>query len=206
MNVEDNSIGHNDLLNLQSRVEYIEFLSGKNNLSQIKINQEVQDQQEKRSDEIIDPESLCDKWRYCLAQFSRIEKAPFVTLLFKKYEQLEKILNSKEINKLDITSKIAILLSIEDEYKEIYKQTQIIEAHQQFLNTETFQEIPKLNTQLKPLQQIHLDQIEATNQANIELEALLKVYNDTLQIISQKFLYWDSILNFLEEKVNKLST
>jgi len=206
----------NDLLNLQARVEYLEFVSGKNSVLQtdqykneqnIKLDNDTQtDNGSIESIKYEDNGSLSDKLKYCYAQFSRVERAPYCNLLFKKYDQLEKILNSKDINELDIHGKSALLLAIEDEYREIYKQTQIIDAHQQFLNTEIFQEIPQLHTQLKPLQQIHLDQVEASNQVNTELEALLNSYNDTINIISQKFLYWDSVLTNLEEKVNKVKS
>ena len=66
-------------------------------------------------------------------------------------------------------------------------------------------EVEELSKELAPLSLVHWEQVEAVNQINTAYHQIMASYNETIQLLSKKFVFWDSLLKLAEQEASRKS-
>lgn len=69
----------------------------------------------------------------------------------------------------------------------------------EYVNTASLQELPTLNSKMKPLEAVHISQTELAAEQHERTIKLLEAYNAIVNMLSKKFVYWDAILSAAEQ-------
>jgi len=77
---------------------------------------------------------------------------------------------------------------------------------EKYVNSDYLQSVPSLVKKLSPLEVQALELQEQTAQQYADLETLLSSYNDIIRMISEKFVYWDSLLTTWEKGLDKMKS
>ena len=64
-------------------------------------------------------------------------------------------------------------------------------------------EMSELGIQLKPVVSLHLEQQEANDENAARLAELLQNYNQYIATVSQKFIYYEQLINSFEQQVSQ---
>jgi len=89
-----------------------------------------------------------------------------------------------------VASRAAIVCSYDEEARHVERQSRVLSAHLETLENERLKEVPFMTRELKPIEAIHLDQVEAASLLNAQFNDLLNSYNDMINLVSQQFLVW----------------
>lgn len=64
----------------------------------------------------------------------------------------------------------------------------------------SFLDVGSLDKNLAPLATVHWEQVETTSQINLLYHEIMSSYNETIQLLSKKFVFWDSLLKLAEQE------
>lgn len=67
-------------------------------------------------------------------------------------------------------------------------------------------EVGDMSAELAPLATVHWEQVESTSQLNAVYHDIMTSYNDTIQLLSKKFVFWDSLLKLAEQEAARKSS
>eukprot|EP01100_Stratorugosa_tubuloviscum_P013346 TRINITY_DN6634_c0_g1_i1.p1 TRINITY_DN6634_c0_g1~~TRINITY_DN6634_c0_g1_i1.p1 ORF type:complete len:209 (-),score=79.87 TRINITY_DN6634_c0_g1_i1:12-638(-) len=100
----------------------------------------------------------------------------------------------------DALSKLVIVEASLPILQKTKKKFETIQNPEQITNPNYLQEIPTLEVKLKNLETLNLSEIAQIEEISEEQQILLKTYNEIISGISQKFVFWDNILELAELK------
>jgi len=119
---------------------------------------------------------------------------------FQRYNQIKSfIVAPPEEILLSNNAKLAIVLSCEEFIKQTTDLLKSVQELEKFINPSTLQTVPTLIKQLKPIEMTHLEQKEVTACMSERVDHQTKSYNKIINLISDKFVYWDYMLSTWEQ-------
>eukprot|EP01114_Cavostelium_apophysatum_P013177 TRINITY_DN3128_c0_g1_i1.p1 TRINITY_DN3128_c0_g1~~TRINITY_DN3128_c0_g1_i1.p1 ORF type:complete len:194 (-),score=38.54 TRINITY_DN3128_c0_g1_i1:48-629(-) len=133
----------------------------------------------------------------------RIFSQPDIAEFLAKYEEFKKLVEVKHEIVLDAAGKRALIMTNEDFIRDTARSLQTIQEHEKFINSENFQVVPSLLQKLTPLEAVAIEQNEQLSDQQQHFDGLLKSYNEIIQLLSEKFTYWDRLLGAWEVNVDK---
>jgi len=121
-----------------------------------------------------------------------------------KYDKVKDALEFPEKASLDVKTKRAIILSSEDYLENTSKELTFVQENEKYINSDDLQGVPALQKKLSPLELQSYNLQEQTLAQNAQLESLLLTYNDVVKLLSEKFVYWDTVLTRWEKGLDKI--
>jgi len=128
---------------------------------------------------------------------------PEIQTFLQKFSNIEKVLTSLEEFQLNAENKYSIIMSTENEIKETIQNLEIIQTHEKYINSENFQKVPFLFKTLTPLETTYLQLQQESNDVQTRVEALLDHYNSLILLLSEKFTYWNELLNHFDSVIQE---
>jgi len=106
-----------------------------------------------------------------------------------------------EVHSAGLKTKAAIICSYSEEALYMHQQTKLISSHLELLENERFREVPVLLQELKPIEAIHMGQMEAGAILNTQFNDLIDSYNSMINLVSMQFLVWSELLSKWEKQL-----
>eukprot|EP01111_Echinosteliopsis_oligospora_P011748 TRINITY_DN3939_c0_g1_i1.p1 TRINITY_DN3939_c0_g1~~TRINITY_DN3939_c0_g1_i1.p1 ORF type:complete len:192 (+),score=34.09 TRINITY_DN3939_c0_g1_i1:88-663(+) len=120
-----------------------------------------------------------------------------IAKFLKTWVEVEPIIRGLESGEslLQTPAKLAILLACEDQLTTISNHLSSIQELEKFINSSTLQETAPLIAKSKPIEAVHQEQKEIVSQVCDSVHQSLSSYHSVMNIVSQKFVYWDHTLS-----------
>jgi len=118
-----------------------------------------------------------------------------------KYQQIQPFLNSKEHLFLHSATKQILIVDNEEYIKEAAQSFESIANNEKFINSDNIQNVATLSKKLAPLELAHWNQKDELGILSTQLDSMLENYNTLIQLLSEKFTFWDTALTLWEQKV-----
>lgn len=122
--------------------------------------------------------------------------------MFEKYGDVEEMLNSADHEDALQTemSKAESVLVSESRIRDLVASLEAFSRVKDEVNPPgVLEELPQMNVKLKPLEAVHLSQIDLAEKQQGQVVALLETYNSIMLTLSKSFVAWDAILTQLEK-------
>jgi len=123
-----------------------------------------------------------------------------IDAFLQKYAQVKPLLIANETG-LNTESKKIIILANEEFLRSSAHLLNTMTENEKYINSENIQNVGNLSKKVEPIESKHLMQKEETLSVNSRFETLLKPYNEIIMLISEKFAYWDLLLNHCEQQL-----
>eukprot|EP01130_Rhizamoeba_saxonica_P007858 TRINITY_DN3176_c2_g1_i1.p1 TRINITY_DN3176_c2_g1~~TRINITY_DN3176_c2_g1_i1.p1 ORF type:complete len:189 (+),score=46.01 TRINITY_DN3176_c2_g1_i1:1-567(+) len=182
---------HNTILALEKRLEHLEKLLG---------NTQLEPTSSTRRTDLVEATQMIEN-RY-KKLFHRHDSAlgPYLVELEQVLSVDHSLLDDNlHQNVVPLETKIEQILQKNEQIDQILRYIEAMEDLQEYVNTP---ELENTHQHLQKLKPIELEQIEqSTMSQELELQVLyrIKKYNQLLDDISKKFVYWDHVTNQVKE-------
>ena len=132
-----------------------------------------------------------------------VSKHKRLSQVWMQFESIEADLKPEALDELGLSreAKEEYLLADEERLRDIISALDDFKRQRDFVNTENLQGLPALGAQLKPLEAVHVSQTELARDHHERTAALLEAYNQVINMLSKKFVYWDAVLSAAEQSL-----
>jgi len=120
--------------------------------------------------------------------------------LLKKFPQIRSLADKEDGSSVTPDVQYALLMGAEETLREQQKLLQQIQEYEKFINTESFHMNESLDKKVAPLQLMIFDNVQNTLTQNASIESMISRYNEIINLLSEKFVYWDQLLASWEKE------
>lgn len=127
-------------------------------------------------------------------------KSPVVGMVFKQLNSLDNYLSAEFMERVSLTSdaKADIAILGEQKLQDLSENFKAVDSHKDVLDDRKLLDIQQHSSKLEPLVQVHIQQNEAFDEANVRLTEMLMTYNSIISSVSKQFVQWENILTQCE--------
>jgi len=135
-------------------------------------------------------------------RLEHLEKTSSIFALFQqKYDRIQLLLEANDTT-LTLDAKLQIVLSLENVLKETSELIDKVTNYLRFINSEQLHYVGLLKEKMKPVVRNHIEQKLLTEKYIEKFHRLISTYNDTITLLSLKFLQWDYLISSCEQAVD----
>eukprot|EP01113_Clastostelium_recurvatum_P034740 TRINITY_DN4749_c0_g1_i2.p1 TRINITY_DN4749_c0_g1~~TRINITY_DN4749_c0_g1_i2.p1 ORF type:complete len:198 (+),score=7.77 TRINITY_DN4749_c0_g1_i2:66-659(+) len=124
-----------------------------------------------------------------------------IAQFMRMYKDASALINSPAELTLTDQSKLEVLTACSETLRQTCDQLSTIPDLQKHINPEVLQTMQPMMGSLKSIDAVSLDQKALTAQMCERVQSQISSYNSIIQILSQKFVYWDILLSTWEHKL-----
>jgi len=137
-----------------------------------------------------------------IKQFQTLQAQTEIGDFVKKYEQAKDLLKNEKDFSLSSEAKKLIILSSEDFFNDTARMLQQMKENDKYINSDKIQNIPPLIKKLDPIEAGTMNFVTEATEQTTKVEALLKTYNEIIQLLSEKFFYWDQAIEDWDRQID----